>query len=113
MVQITLGRNKHRIKKSVQLTSGANTFCLKKKTRRICNSYLQNNFQGCHEWVEICINLHTFEFKTLFPFHKVVHLTEFFNQSGKQKGIVLCVEKVQLQTRLPKNAEGRLQLLFF
>ncbi|GIY25964.1 hypothetical protein CEXT_419071 [Caerostris extrusa] len=63
-----------------------------RETRRICNGDLQNKFQGSRDLHKFA----HFEFETLFPFHEVVHSTEFFNQSGKQEGIVLCVEKAQL-----------------
>ncbi|GIY25961.1 hypothetical protein CEXT_419051 [Caerostris extrusa] len=89
-------RKKQASNKKKCITPGANTLCHKRETRRICNSDLQNNFQGCQEWLEICINLHTFELETLFPFLEVVQWKEFFNQSGKQMGIVLCVEKARL-----------------
>ncbi|GIY25957.1 hypothetical protein CEXT_419031 [Caerostris extrusa] len=82
-------------KQSVQFPR-ANTLCHREKLGRICNRHLQNNFQGCQGGLEIHINLHTFEFETLFIFHGDIHSTEFFNQSGKLKGIVLCVEKAPL-----------------
>ncbi|GIY25959.1 hypothetical protein CEXT_419041 [Caerostris extrusa] len=94
-MQVTLGRNKHRIIKKVY-NSRSKHIMPQREIRRISNSDLQNNLQGCQEGLEIYINLHTFEFETLFPVHEVVHSTEFFNQSGKQKGIVLCVEKAPL-----------------
>ncbi|GIY25955.1 hypothetical protein CEXT_419021 [Caerostris extrusa] len=109
-VQVTLGRNKHQIKKKGCTTPEQNTLC-QRETRRICNSDLQNNFQGRQEGLEIYINLHTFEFETLFTFHEVVQSTEFFNQSGKQKGIILCVEKRHCKLGYPKNAEDKFKFL--